>query len=181
MKRHGNVSPQHDAHNELTNQNVLAVVRTPAELAKELSLTEDEVVQTIKEGRMKLWEHRERERPRPDLDDKIVTSWNGLAIGSLARASSVLEKIDSDRAQRYRDQAIKAVAFIREHLFDESSSKLKRVYREGPGDVWGFADDYAFMIRGLLELYEATFDESYLELADRLQRELSFDVLLHIF
>ena len=172
VKRHGNVSPAHDAHDEFTNQNVLNVAATPAQLAREFGMAEDDVIRLIETSRQKLREHRDKERPRPNLDDKIVTSWNGLAIGSLARVSAALEDSDPQRASRYRRHAARAARFVRDNLFDEDTSKLRRVYREGPGDVWGFADDYAFMIKGLIELYEATFDESYLAFADRLQSEL---------
>ena len=172
VKRHGNVSPEHDAHDELTNQNVLNVVATPAQLARDFGMAEDDVVRVVEASRRKLRDHRDKDRPRPNLDDKIVTSWNGLAIGSLARAGAALEHSDPQRASRYRRRAAGAARFVRDNLFDEDTSKLRRVYRDGPGDVWGFADDYAFTIQGLIELYEATFDESYLAFADRLQSEL---------
>ncbi|KAI9813911.1 MAG: hypothetical protein M1832_006058 [Thelocarpon impressellum] len=170
VNRHGNVAPENDAHDEFMDQNVLAVVSTPAQLAKDFGMSEEEVVKIIKDGRRKLRAHRDDLRPRPKLDDKIVTSWNGLAIGALARTSAVLESIDAERASAYRACAERAVAFIRRNLLDERKATLKRVYREGPGDTPGFADDYAFLIAGLLDLYQATFDEDHLELADRLQK-----------
>ncbi|KAI9752956.1 MAG: hypothetical protein M4579_005387 [Chaenotheca gracillima] len=170
VQRHGNVAPENDAHDEFMNQNVLAAVTTPSQLAKDFGMSEDEIVATIREGREKLRSHRERERPRPNLDDKIVTSWNGLAIGALARVSAVLEEVDPARAKTYRDHAMKAAAFVRTNLFDEKTGKLRRVYRQGPGDAPGFADDYAFLIEGMIFLYEATFDEGYLEFAETLQK-----------
>ena len=170
VKRHGNVALENDVLDEFTNQNVLAVVSTPTRLAKEFGLSEAEVVDMIKEGRRKLWKHRQKERPRPSLDHKIVTCWNGLAVGSLARASSVLHQIDPDRAAHYLKQATRAVALVRAKLIDESNARLQRIYSDDIADVPGFADDYSFFIWGLIHLYEATFDEAYLELADRLQR-----------
>ena len=92
-----------------------------------------------------------------------------MAIGALSRTSSVLASIDPDKANDCRDAAVKAVKFIKEELLDEKSNTLKRVYRNGPGDAPAFADDYAFLIDGLIELYEATFDDSYLQFADTLQ------------
>ncbi|KAI9813975.1 MAG: hypothetical protein M1827_003439 [Pycnora praestabilis] len=166
---HGNVSPQNDVHDEFINQNVLAVKSTPILLSKEFGLAEDEVIQILKDGRRKLRQHREIERPRPNLDDKVVVSWNGLAIGALARTSAVLGDIDPEKANKYQLCAVQAVSFIKNHLWDEQTGRLKRVYREGPGDAPGFADDYAFLIQGLIDIYEATFEESYLEFADRLQ------------
>jgi uncharacterized protein YyaL (SSP411 family) len=103
------------------------------------------------------------------LDDKIVVSWNGLAMGALARTSAVLKNSHPEQAKIFLDAAERALAFIRKELFDESSGTLKRVYREGPGDALGFADDYAFLISGVIDLYEATFNDDYLQLADRLQ------------
>ncbi|KAI9831224.1 MAG: hypothetical protein M1819_005152 [Sarea resinae] len=170
VSAHGNVSPEHDAHDEFINQNVLAVKSTPAVLSKEFGLGVDEVVGILKEGRRKLREHRERERPRPNLDDKIIVAWNGLAVGALARVSAVLEEVDPDKSRVYRDSAEKAVAFIRRELYDETTGLLKRIYREGPGEAPAFADDYAFLIQGLIELYEATFNDVYLEFADKLQK-----------
>lgn len=81
----------------------------------------------------------------------------------------MLEFIDSEKSQECKSAAERAVAFIRRELFDTESGTLWRVYREGRGDAPGFCDDYAFFIHGLLDLYEATFDDQYLEFADTLQ------------
>jgi len=168
VKKHGNVSPEHDAHDELTNQNVLAIVSSPEALAKEFNLPKEEVVAILKQVRKKLRAHRDQ-RPRPALDDKIVVGWNGLAIGALARTSSALAGVDDENATKYRNAAIKAVAFIKAELFDAKTGQLWRVYREGRGDAPAFADDYAFFIQGLMDLYEATWDDQYLEFAEQLQ------------
>lgn len=173
VSAHGNVSPEHDAHDELINQNVLAVSTTPDALAKDLGMTREEVIDAIKRGKTKLLEHRDTHRPRPDLDDKIVVAWNGLAIGALARTSAVLGSVDTAKSQLCRKAAVEAVTFITSTLLDESTGMLKRVFRDGPGDAPAFADDYAFFIQGLLELYEATFDDQYLKLADSLQRKFA--------
>jgi len=172
VQENGNVSPEHDAHDELINQNVLAIKSTPESLSKEFGLSKENVIKILKDGRIKLLEHRNKERPRPSLDDKIVVSWNGLAIGALARTSAVFESFDAANAKVYLEAAEKAVQFIKRELWDESSGTMKRVYREGPGDAPAFADDYAFMISGLIDLYEATFNDAYLEWADRLQSKL---------
>ncbi|KAF2085745.1 hypothetical protein K490DRAFT_45722 [Saccharata proteae CBS 121410] len=180
VQENGNVSPEHDAHDELINQNVLAISSTPETLAKEFGMSTDEINHILKQGREKLREHREKERPKPSLDDKIVVSWNGLAIGALARASAVLSSLPASStndttsntaaAQRYLTAATSAVTFIRRNLYNPSTHTLTRVYRHGPGTAPAFADDYAFLISGLLDLYTATFDASHLRLADTLQR-----------
>ncbi|KAE9978949.1 hypothetical protein EG328_001157 [Venturia inaequalis] len=170
VSEHGNVEPEHDAHDELIDQNVLAVASSPEALGKEFGLAKEEVEKILEEGRIKLRKHREKERPRPALDDKIVVAWNGLAISGLAKTGSVLAASEPEKAKVYLDAAIKAASFIRKELFDESKGTMKRVYREGPGDAPAFADDYAFLIQGLIELYEATFDDTWLEWADQLMK-----------
>jgi uncharacterized protein YyaL (SSP411 family) len=170
VKDEGNVSPEHDAHDELIDRNVLAINSTPADLAKEFALSVEEIERILIEGRANLLEHRNKERPRPALDDKIVVSWNGLAIGALARTSAALISSDPSKSKEYLEAAEQAAAFIKKELYNSESQKLNRVYREGPGDVPGFADDYAFLISGLIDLYEATFNDAYLQWADDLQK-----------
>lgn len=165
----GNVAPQNDPHDEFMGQNVLRIASTPSALATEFGMAEKDITNILKDARLKLREHRERERPRPPLDDKIVVAWNGLAIGALARTSAVLEDVDSKRAGVCLTAAKRAAAFIKKELFDQESGQLWRIYREGRGDTPGFADDYAFLIQGLIELYQTTFEEEHLEFADTLQ------------
>lgn len=100
-------------------------------------------------------------------------SWNGLAIGALAKCSVLFEQIESSRAAQCRDAAARAIDFIKESLFDKTTGQLWRIYRDGSrGSTPGFAEDYAFLTSGLLEMYEATFDDSYLQFAEQLQRAL---------
>ncbi|KAL8757821.1 MAG: hypothetical protein Q9199_001943 [Rusavskia elegans] len=166
----GNVARENDPHDEFISQNVISITTTPAALAKQVGLAESEVVMILKEGRKRLRAYRDRNRPKPALDDKIVVAWNGLAIGALARTSATLIDIDPEKARRFAKAAEDAANFIRKELFDEESKTLYRVYREGRGDTPGFCDDYAFLIHGLIDLFEATFNDSYLEFADTLQK-----------
>lgn len=169
----GNIAPANDPHDEFMNQNVLSVRVTPSKLAKEFGLSEEEVVRIIKSSKQKLREHRERVRARPDLDDKIIVAWNGLAIGALAKASVLFEEINDSRAVQCKDAAAKSIDFIRDNLFDAATGQLWRIYRDGSrGDAPGFADDYAYLTSGLLEMYEATLDDSYLQFAEQLQSKL---------
>ena len=167
----GNVGKDEDLNDEFLDQNVLQIVTTPAALASEMGMSESEIVSSLKTARSRLKAWREKERPRPNVDDKVLAGWNGLAISSLARASAVLEDIDPAKANEYCSAAIKAALFIRNHMYDASTGLLKRLWRRTVGDTFAFADDYAFLIQGLIDLYEATFDESYLEWADKLQRK----------
>jgi uncharacterized protein YyaL (SSP411 family) len=169
----GNIAPQNDPHDEFMNQNVLSVQVTPSKLAKEFGLSEDEVFKIIKSARQKLAEYRDNNRVRPDLDDKIIVSNNGLAIGALAKASVLLDEIDKERAELCRDAAKKAITFIKSNLFESSTGQLWRIYRDGSrGDTPGFADDYAYLTSGLIGLYEATFDDQYLQFAEQIQGKI---------
>ncbi|MCJ1261752.1 hypothetical protein MMC22_001620 [Lobaria immixta] len=175
----GNVTRVNDPHDEFISQNVLSIKSTPSTLAKDLGMAEEEIIKILEDSRKKLREYRERERPRPALDDKIIVAWNGLAVGALARTSAALEEIDAVKARECLTAAEKAVAFIRKELFDEESATLWRIYRGGRGDAPGFCDDYAFLIQGLIDLYEATFNDDYLQFADTLQSK--FILFLHSF
>lgn len=176
VSSHGNVLPENDAHDEFLDQNVLAVVSNPTVLASQFGVKEEEVVRIIKEGKTALRAHREKERVRPALDDKIVVGWNGIAIGALARTAAVTKGFDPDVSKKYLESAVRAAEFIKKELYDEQTKILYRVYREGRGETKGFADDYAFLIEGLIDLYEATFDEQWLKWADELQRMTSYSI-----
>ncbi|KUI52583.1 Spermatogenesis-associated protein 20 [Cytospora mali] len=171
VKSGGNVDKQHDIQGELEGKNTLCVQNTSDKLAKSLDMTTENFEEHVSSGRRKLLDYRNQHRPRPALDDKIVTSWNGIAIGGLARASAALSATgESNAANDYLSGAKRAAACIRENLFDSTTGTLRRVYREGPGETPGFADDYAFLVSGLIDLYEATFDDGYLEWAETLQQ-----------
>jgi uncharacterized protein YyaL (SSP411 family) len=107
--------------------------------------------------RKRVYEAREK-RVRPHKDDKILTSWNGLMIAALSMGARVLEN------REYAVAAEKAVKFIKSRLIREDGRLLAR-YREGEAAYPGYLDDYAFLIRGLIELYEVTFRAEYLKLA----------------
>jgi uncharacterized protein YyaL (SSP411 family) len=177
----GNVGKDEDLNDEFLDQNVLQIVTTPAALASEMGMSESEIVSTLKSARTRLKAWREKERPRPSVDDKVLAGWNGLAISALARASAVLEDIDPDKAKEYRNAAIKAALFIRTHMYNTSTGLLKRLWRKTAGDTLAFADDYAFLTQGLIDLYEATFDSTHLEWADKLQRKSSSSSLPSLY
>src|SRR5256714_6281866 len=123
---------------------------------------EDAVRGLLAQSRQKLFSIRNK-RPRPHLDDKIITAWNGLMISAFARAAQVL----NDAA--YLEAASRGAKFLRAELYDETRKVLFRNYREGRSAVEGFADDYAFLIQALLDLYETSFDVSWLRWAVELQ------------
>lgn len=170
VKPNGNVDPHNDPHGELKGQNVLKMSGTVVALSKELRVSEQTAAGIIESGREKLREHRDARRPRPDLDDKIVVCWNGLAISALARTGSALLHHEPNAASKYLDAALSAAKFIKAELFDKEERKLFRVYRGGRADTVGMCEDYAFLIQGLIDLYEATFDDEHLHFADDLQK-----------
>ena len=115
-------------------------------------------------ARRKLLAHREG-RIRPQRDDKILTDWNGLMISALARAGQAL---DQDHLIAAAEQA---AGFLLAHMRDKQGRLLHR-YRSGQAGILGHLDDYAFLTGGLLDLYEATFDASYLRTALELNGEM---------
>ena len=158
----GNVQKGSDPRGELRDYNVLIERHSFEETAKHFKLKEDQLQKTLAESRKKLFETRAR-RPRPSLDDKIITSWNGLMISAFSKAYQLLE----DPA--YLESATRAARFVRDQLYDPKTGELRRSYRQGASDVRGFADDYAFLIQGLLDLYEASFDIQWLKWSLQLQ------------
>jgi uncharacterized protein YyaL (SSP411 family) len=162
VKAEGNVPAGGDPHGEFTGKNILIELGSVAATAKHFGKDEADVRRLLAEGRVKLFEIRAK-RPRPHLDDKIITAWNGLIISAFARAAQVFD----DSA--YLEAAEGAAKFLRSELHDESRHILFRNYREGRSAVEGFADDYAFLIQGLLDLYEASFEVAWLRWAIELQ------------
>ncbi|GAB7056049.1 MULTISPECIES: thioredoxin domain-containing protein [unclassified Paenibacillus] len=138
-----------------------ATVETMARLKQ---LDELKLKERLEASRQKLFAHREQ-RIHPHKDDKILTSWNGLMIMALAKAAKALDNPE------YADAAKKAAAFILTKLRREDGRLLAR-YRDGESAYLGYADDYAFLVWGLIELYEATFEPDYLRQAVELNDEM---------
>jgi uncharacterized protein YyaL (SSP411 family) len=140
-----------------TGANILHLQKPLKEIAEELKMEETELQKIVNACREKLFEVREA-RIHPLKDDKILTDWNGLMIAALAKAASAFEMPE------YADAAKKASNFIRDKMLAKNGRLLHR-YRDGEVAIQGFLDDYAFMIWGLLELYQATFEVKYLKFA----------------
>jgi len=161
-----------DPQQEFTGRNILYIGHSLTQTADEFGKAEAEVAGILSSARKRLFDLRSK-RPRPHLDDKILTSWNGLMIGAFARASQVL------RDTRYLDAAQGSAQFILTRLYDEKARTLKRRYRDGEAKHEAHLDDYAFLSAGLLDLYEASFDFNWLEKAMDLtgkQIELFWDM-----
>src|SRR5437667_3213626 len=165
VQAHGNAPEGSDPHDEFRGKNILIERHTIAQTAEHLKKSEKEIGESLAQSREKLFSIRAK-RPRPHLDDKIIAAWNGLMISAFARAAQVL---DPATAGRYLEIATRAAKFLRANLYEEKSKLLYRNYRGGRSDIEGFADDYAFVIQGLLDLYEASFNVEWLKLANELQ------------
>jgi len=165
----GNVPAHLDPQGEFTGKNILMQRAPLAATAQALGLAPEVAVEKLVAALETLRAVREK-RPRPHLDDKIITAWNGLMISALARAAVSPAGCLADVRDGYRDAAVRAAEFIERELFDAKRGVLYRNHREGRGASEGFAEDYAYLIAGLLDLYEATFDARWLRRAEGLQQ-----------
>jgi uncharacterized protein YyaL (SSP411 family) len=162
VQGHGNAPEGSDPQDEFRGTNILIERHTIAETAEHFEKTEEQIAKSLAQSREKLFAIRVQ-RPRPHLDDKIIAAWNGLMVSAYARAAQVLDDA------RYLEIATRAATFLRANLYEEKSRLLYRNYRAGRSDIEAFADDYAFVIQGLLDLYEASFDVEWLKFAMQLQ------------
>lgn len=119
----------------------------------------------LEASRRKLFAHREK-RVHPYKDDKILTSWNGLMVASLARGAAAAGE------ERWLEAAEKAVDFIRGSLRRDDGRLLAR-YRDGEAAFPGYLDDYAFLQWGLLELYDTTLRPEYLKMSLQLMDQMT--------
>ncbi|HUR56321.1 MAG TPA: thioredoxin domain-containing protein [Opitutaceae bacterium] len=161
----GNVPAQLDPQGELRGKNIFAQRQGLNESAKQLGLSPQQANDRLLAALAKLRTVR-AQRPRPHRDDKILTANNGLMISALAHGARVLGDADLLVA------AMRAAEFLARELHDPVRGILYRTWREGRGVTEGFAEDYAFLIQGLLDLYEASLDIRWLQWAARLQEKM---------
>jgi len=166
----GNVPAQLDPHGELGGKNILAQRQPLAETARKFSLSPEEANERLLVALAKLREVRGA-RPRPLRDDKVITAWNGLMISALAKGAQVLGA-EKAEGEKWLGAATRAAEFVERELFDAGRGVLYRTWRDGRGAAEGFAEDYAFFVQGLLDLYEAGFDGRWLRWAERLQAKM---------
>ena len=158
----GNVPDAQDSQEELKGKNVLSERHGLADTAARFNTSDQDVRARLDAARRRLSRAR-LSRPRPPRDDKVLVAWNGLMLSALARAAQVLD------APAYRDAAVGTARFLETRLYDPKSGSLERRYRNGDADIDALLEDYAFLIQGLLDLYEASFDTRWLSWAVRLQ------------
>jgi uncharacterized protein YyaL (SSP411 family) len=157
-----------EATGSLTGANILHLAKRVEELAGDVAgkvdMDEAALMARLEDIRRRLYEARLQRVP-PLKDDKVLTDWNGLMIAAFAMGARVL----GDGG--YQESAEKSARFILDTMKDEDGRLLHR-YREGDSAIHGFADDYAFLAWGLLELHETTGEARYLEEATSLNRHL---------
>ncbi|MEZ5385289.1 MAG: thioredoxin domain-containing protein [Prosthecobacter sp.] len=164
-RRDGNARPESDPHGELKGLNTLYRAVSFKKTAEYFKKSPEEIKAIIDKGIATLFEARAK-RPRPHLDDKIIAAWNGLTISGLARSGAALD--DSEMTVL----AAGAAQFIHDQLCTSPGKGLHRSWREGERGPKAFAIDYACLIHGLLDLYQASFDVKWLQWAAALQSEM---------
>ena len=158
-----------DPQNEFTHKNLLYAAHSIEEIASMTGRAAEKVSAALDRARGTLLAVRSV-RPRPHLDDKVLTAWNGLMVAAFARAGRVLEGHRDDRT--YLDDARRAASCIRANLWKADEGTLLRRYRQGEAGIEAYAEDYAYLIFGLLELFQADGDPAWLDWALTLQRRL---------
>ncbi len=147
-----------------TGANILHIREDLGDLALRMGMSQEELEERIEAVRRRLFSVREG-RVHPLRDDKVLTDWNGLMIAALARGARAFG------VSRYAEAATRAAAFLSQRLNGPDGLLLHR-FREGEAGIEGHLDDYAFLAWGLIELYEATFDEAHLSRALELTEEM---------
>jgi uncharacterized protein YyaL (SSP411 family) len=168
VRAEGNARPESDPQGEFRGVNILHQTAPLAHTAAAFGLDLADAEARLLAANEKLLRARSA-RPRPHLDDKVLTAWNGLMISALARAIHVLGPDDPESAAKWELAATRSAEFIERELHDPATGRLWRSWRESRGAAPGFAEDYAFLIQGLLDLYEATGAIRWLQWADKLQ------------
>ena len=153
LKAQGNFQ---DNSGKQSGQNILHIAESFEDLAPYKGLTLEELIASFHKIRDELFEARKKRSPSA-TDDKILTDWNGLMIAALAKASTVLNE------PKYLQVAVKATDFILNQMFEDGV--LYHRYAKGERAIAGFLYDYAFFVFGLIELYESSFEEKYLQAA----------------
>ena len=171
VTENGNFQDPH--HPEFGRRNVLSRYRPLAEVAREFGLDEGELEARLPAWRAALLAEREQ-RVWPGLDDKVLTSWNGLALAAFAEAGRVLGDA------RYLEIARRNAEFVRDAMWQagdgEQSGRLLHSWKDGVAKIDGLLDDYACYGLGLIELYRATGDLDHLTWAAEL-----FEVIVQRF
>jgi hypothetical protein len=156
VKEGGNFSSHETYHVGL---NILHTPISDAQVASVLKISEQELADELSRSKKTMLDHRSK-RIRPGLDDKILTSWNGMMLSGFAQAYQVLGN------QEYLDAALKCADFILTEMVKDD--ELLRTHRKGVSHLPAYLDDYAFLIVALMDVYEASFDTRWIQAAEQL-------------
>ena len=137
-------------------QNILHVTSPIGDVAGRNKISVEQLRAIITTGRQRLFAVREQ-RIKPGRDEKVLTAWNGLMLASLAEASAILERSD------YRSVAEANARFLLANL--QRDGLLLRTYKDGEAKLNAYLEDYACLIHGLISLYEATGELTWIESA----------------
>ena len=160
-----------DPQDEFKGKNILYLAHSIDEASKKFNKSNELVRSSVKGSLETLLKLRSK-RKRPHLDDKVLVSWNGLMIGAFARGSGILKD------KHLLEAAKKAANFLKQQLYDANNKTLHRRYRDKESGLAGQLDDYAFLVSGLIDLYQADQNPEWLEWAVALtqkQIELFWD------
>ena len=146
---------------------VLTRAKGIEEIAAERETDAEVVADTLDRALAQVREAREK-RPRPPRDEKILASWNGLAISTFAEAAIVLD-------DAYAEPAVDALEFVEDELWDDDEQSLTRRYKDGVTKIDGYLEDYAFLGRGALDCFQATGDVDHLAFAFDVGRAIERD------
>ena len=141
-------------------KNIMHVTSPLSEVSQRLEWDSMEARQRLAEARATLFETREK-RPRPGLDDKILTSWNALMLKGYADAYAITG------SPEYLEVILKNAEFLEENMMNRDG-RLDRSYKDGRSSINAFLDDYAALALAFTRVYEVTFDEHWLEQAEKL-------------
>ncbi|XP_026836348.1 spermatogenesis-associated protein 20 isoform X2 [Drosophila erecta] len=174
LKPPGNVKASSDPHGHLTGKNILIIRGSEEDTCANFKLEADKLKKLLATTNDILHVLREQ-RPRPHLDTKIICAWNGLVLSGLCKLANCY----SANREQYMQTAEKLLDFLRKEMYDPERKRLIRsCYGVAVGDetleknepqIDGFLDDYAFLIKGLLDYYKATLDVDVLHWAKELQ------------
>jgi uncharacterized protein YyaL (SSP411 family) len=153
VKNDGNVAQ--DPMKEFSGRNILYRAQNNKEVAPRFKLDIEQITKSLTTSKEILLKARELRR-RPHLDDKIITAWNGMMIGPLARGSRILQD------PQLLSAAEQTANFIKKNLYNNTNNTLLRRYRKEKAGLAGQLSDYTFLVDGLLDLYQASQDPQWL-------------------
>jgi len=150
-------------HGNFEGRNILNTPLSLDDFCKSRQLNKNTVQNIISESRSLLYKQR-KQRPAPLRDEKILTAWNGLMISAFAKAGLILDN------KQYINQAVESAHFILNNLY--KNGQLYRSFKDNTAWHNAYLDDYAFLIAGLLDIYEATYDIQWIKKAIELDKIL---------